>query len=314
MATAALILALSAWGCAVPDRPEPVWVTIPAGATLPAVAESLETAGVVRSATSFRWYVSWRGKTQSLKPGVYDLRPDLHLAQVADALIRGVAPLDSIVIPAGITLVEAAPLFQRQLGIPQDRLLSVLEDRELVRRAGARGVTIEGYLFPGKYYVREGMTPEKIVSEMVDRFEQAWPPEWTSRLDTLGMNRDEIVTLASIVEAEARYDQDRLLISSVYHNRLASGLRLQADPTVNYALGERRRLFNKDYDVDSPYNTYLIDGLPPAPIGQPSKASLVAALYPAESDYLYFVAGPDGWHHFSRTYTEHLETIRELRP
>jgi len=306
------LLAIGA--CEVPERPDPVWVTVPNGATLQAVAESLEVAGVVRSATSFRWYVKWRGKADSLRPGIYDLRPDLHLAHVVNALVRGVPPLDSIVIPPGITLAEAVPLFERQLGITANDLMEVARNNALVRRSGARGPTLEGYLYPGKYYVRIGMSPEEILSRMVDRFEEAWAPEWNGRLDSLGLNRDELVTLASIVEAEVRFDQDRLLVASVYHNRLTAGLRMQADPTIIYALGERRRLYNTDYDLDSPYNTYLIDGLPPTPIGQPSAASLLAALYPADTDYLYFVAGPDGWHHFSRTYAEHLQTIRELRP
>jgi UPF0755 protein len=148
---------------------------------------------------------------------------------------------------------------------------------------------------------------------MVAEFEDQWRPEWNARLEELGMSRDEIVTLASIIEGEARHSGDRPYVSSVYHNRLDRGMRLQADPTVIYALGRRRRLFERDYELSSRYNTYRIDGLPPHPIGQPSAASIEAALYPRRTNFLYFVAGEDGKHVFSRTYSDHLATIRAIR-
>jgi len=134
-----------------------------------------------------------------------------------------------------------------------------------------------------------------------------------ARLDTLGLSRHELVTLASIIQGEGGDAGELALISSVYHNRLAQGLRLQADPTVVYARGARNRLYNKHYGFHSPYNTYQVTGLPPGPIGQPSVASIVAALYPAETDFLYFVATRDGHHAFSRSYREHLATIRTVR-
>jgi UPF0755 protein len=148
---------------------------------------------------------------------------------------------------------------------------------------------------------------------MVAEFEGRWRPEWDTRLVELGMTRHEAVILASIIEGEVRYGPDRKFVSSVYHNRLERGMRLQADPTVIYALGLRRRLFQRDYRTPSPYNTYLIDGLPPGPISQPSEASIEAALYPHDTDYLYFVARGDGKHIFSRTYDEHLAATRDVR-
>jgi UPF0755 protein len=153
---------------------------------------------------------------------------------------------------------------------------------------------------------------------MVQEFEHGWKPEWTSRLDTVHMTRLEVVTLASIVEGEARADEERETIAGVYLNRLRIGMALQADPTVQYAIelatGERKkRLYTKDYRTPSPYNTYLHPGLPPGPVNSPSIRSIEAALYPADVPYLYFVAGPDGHHVFSRTYQEHLRAIREVR-
>jgi UPF0755 protein len=153
---------------------------------------------------------------------------------------------------------------------------------------------------------------------MADGFNASWKPEWNARLEALGWTRLEAVTFASIVEGEARADDERETIAGVYHNRLRIGMALQADPTVQYAIflatGRRRpRLFTRDYQFRSPYNTYLHPGLPPGPVNSPSRRSIEASLYPAQVQYLYFVAGPDGRHVFSRTYNEHLRAIAKVR-
>ena len=153
---------------------------------------------------------------------------------------------------------------------------------------------------------------------MAEGFKSEWKPAWDARLDSLGMNRLELVTLASIVEGEARADDERETIAGVYRNRIRIGMALQADPTVQYAISLKRgrrksRLFEKDYQFKSPDNTYLNPGLPPGPVNSPSRRSLEAALYPANVQFLYFVARPDGRHVFSRTYREHLRAIRQIR-
>ena len=153
---------------------------------------------------------------------------------------------------------------------------------------------------------------------MAEGFRAAWKPEWNARLGALGWTQAQLVTFASIVEGEARADDERETIAGVYHNRLRIGMALQADPTVQYAIflatGKRRpRLFTKDYQFRSPYNTYLHPGLPPGPVNSPSLRSIEAALNPAKVPYLYFVAGPDGRHVFSKTYTEHLRAIARVR-
>ncbi len=148
---------------------------------------------------------------------------------------------------------------------------------------------------------------------MVEEFETRWRLEWSRGAKSMGFSRDELVTLASIVSGETREASDRPLVASVYLNRLRCGMRLQADPTVVYALGSRRRLQNRDYRTPSPYNTYLNDGLPPHPIGQPSTASIVAVLHPPSTEFLFFVAGADGKHVFSDSYREHLAAIRKIR-
>jgi UPF0755 protein len=153
---------------------------------------------------------------------------------------------------------------------------------------------------------------------MVDGFRASWDSSWTRRLDTLGMSQLEVLTLASIVEGEARVDSERETIAGVYRNRLRLGMPLQADPTVQYAIelatGHRKpRLYEKDYAFPSPYNTYLNPGLPPGPVDSPSRRSIEAALYPAKVPYLYFVASPDGHHSFSQSYEEHLQNVRRAR-
>jgi UPF0755 protein len=218
-----------------------------------------------------------------------------------------------LVIPPGVTLREAAPIIESQFGLANRQFWAAATDASLRRRLKTRGQTIEGYLFPGTYLLRAGETATGVLTAATEALQRFWTDERRQRLDALGFARDEIMTLASIVEGEVRFDFERPIVSSVYHNRLAAGMRLQADPTVIYALGERRRLFNRDYDIDSPFNTYLIDGLPPHPINQPSAASIDAALYPDSTDYLFFVAAPDGTHHFSSSYADHIKAIRDLR-
>jgi UPF0755 protein len=210
-------------------------------------------------------------------------------------------------------LTELAQSVERQLGVPADSIHAAARTPLLLEAVRARGPTLEGYLYPSTYFVRVGATALEIVRQMVSEFESRWQASWDERLDELALTRDEVVTLASIIEGEARHPEDLKYVASVYHNRLRRGMRLQADPTVNYALGVRRRLFSRDYSVNSPYNTYQIDGLPPHPIGQPSSSSLEAALYPRQSDFYYFVADSAGRHVFSRTYGEHLQAIRRIR-
>lgn len=298
-------------GCASAPSRELIDVTIPPGSSIDAVAESLASSGVIKSAKAFRLYARMEGVTGSISPGVYYLAPK-PLGEVLRLLQQGPS-LAKLIVPEGATLAEIAAIVERLLGITTENFLAAARDPKLLDRVGARGEILEGYLYPTTYYVNVTITPAELVRQMVGEFERRWRPQWTGRAKAIGYSRDELVTLASIVSGETRDDVDRPLVASVYHNRLARGMRLQADPTVVYALGQRRRLRNRDYLIDSPYNTYLIDGLPPHPISQPSSASIEAVLGRARTDYLYFVAGADGKHVFSATYRGHLAAIRKIR-
>jgi len=174
--------------------------------------------------------------------------------------------------------------------------------------------TLEGYLFPDTYVFPDGETARAAIDAMVRRFEQVWKPEWTARLDTLHMSRNDVMALASIVEKEARLGPERPVIAAVYSNRLQHGMLLQADPTVQYALGKHvARVYYKDLEVESPYNTYKHKGLPPGPIASPGRSSIEAALYPANVPYEFFVAFPDGHHEFRRDLAGHEQAKLEAR-
>jgi UPF0755 protein len=202
------------------------------------------------------------------------------------------------------------------LRIPRDSFFAAVRDTTLQRELGIRvnPAGVEGYMYPTTYTVPVGIKARDLVRVMTHEFIERWPPEWDGRLAQLGMTRHEVVTLASIIEAEVRYRPDRPYVSAVYHNRLRRRMALQADPTINYAYGRRlRRVWEKNLQIRSPYNTYLHPGLPPGPISQPSDSSLYAALDPAPAGFIYFVAQPDGKHVFSETYADHLAAIRRAR-
>jgi len=308
---ARLIFAIAA--CSVPEAQNAVWVTIPPGDSVSAVAESLAASGIVGSAQSFERFARMGRKHLGIQPGVYPMRPGTPMGQVLVELRKGRAPVRYVEVQPGIWLSELAPVFEYALGIDPESLAVAARDPELLASVGARGETIEGYIYPTAYYVPVEAGALEVLRQMVDTFEARWSPEWSARLEWLDLTRDELMTLASVIEGEDPHEEDRLLVSSVYSNRLADGLRLQADPTVVYALQRRQRLYNKDYGLDSEYNTYRIYGLPPAPINQPTTASILAALYPDSTDFYYFVARTDGRHLFSRSYREHLTTIRQIR-
>jgi UPF0755 protein len=292
-------------------------VSIPRGATLDAAIDSLVAHGVLTSATMFRPYARSRGLQSSLKSGVYALPERAGWRHLVAALSSGRGAEARFTVREGLTAAEVGEIAERQLHIPKDSFLAALTDAEALANAAvppSGDSTVEGYLFPTTYVVPVGLGARELVRVMTHEFDEQWRPEWTARLDTLKLTRHEVVTLASIVEAEVRYPPDREYVAAVYMNRLRRGMALQADPTVLYAHGRRlARVWEKHLRIQSPYNTYLHPGLPPGPIGQPGLASIAAALYPKPVGYLYFVAQTDGKHVFSQTYAQHLAAIRAIR-
>ncbi len=309
---ALLAVVLFLGGC----NPRPhgtVRITIPRGMSVKAVAETLETRGVIGSAQLLGFYARTLGRQREIRAGTYDFPYPVSTRRALEILLYGREAERRITVPEGLMLSELAALVEDQLGISRDSFLTAASDPATLARFGIPGRSADGYLYPSTYFLPLDTDAREVVRRMLSEFEARWRPEWDERLEALGLSRHQAVTLASIIEGEVRYDPDRPWVSSVYHNRLRRRMRLQADPTVIYALGRRRRLYEKDYQFPSPYNTYLIDGLPPGPIGQPSTASIEAALNPAKSDFLYLVARSDGKHIFSRTLREHLDAVAAVR-
>jgi UPF0755 protein len=293
-------------------------VRVPPGATVTAVAESLHAHGVITDRRRFRLTARLRRLDRSLQAGVYDFRRGERMDIVLAALATGQTAALRFTVPEGITLAELAALAEAQLGMSADSIVAAAARLAAEGILGEPSTSLEGFLLPETYTLPVEPTAELLVRAMADGFKGAWRPEWDARLDTLGMTRRQAVTLASIVEGEARVQSERATIAGVYHNRLRQRMPLQADPTVQYAIqlatGRRKpRLYIRDYRFPSPYNTYLHPGLPPGPISSPGLASIEATLHPADVPWLYFVARGDGSHEFSRTYREHVNAINRIR-
>jgi len=311
------LLLLAACGSPAPDAPLEQ-VTIPPGATLRAVSESLAAHQILEHPKWFRTLARLKRDDRRVQAGIYELRQGERASTVLRILREGRGKLARFTVPEGETLRGVAQMAEEQLDISADSFLAATTDTARLRAAGAEGPSYEGWLHPETYLVPLTIVPEDLVDLMVRASVSLWTPEREARRDSMGMTRLEVLTLASIVEGEALVDEERPVIAGVYLNRLRLRMPLQADPTVQYgmelATGQRKpRLYTKDYKFPSPYNTYLNPGLPPGPINSPGTASIDAVLNPASVPYLFFVAGPDRRHVFSRTYREHLTAIRRVR-
>lgn len=309
------LLALA--GCAsTPGEPEQF--TIPKGASFRAITDTLQAHGVIGNAFVFKVLARVQRLDRAVKAGTYRLPRHSRSWDVISALEKGDQLLVKVTIPEGLTVLEMAPLVATQLGVPADSFTAAARDTALAQGVATALPSLEGVLLPETYLVPQGTTARDFARIMTEEFARVWKPEWSARLDTLGLTRAQLLALASIVEGEARVDEERAVIAGVYLNRVRRGMPLQADPTVQYAIqlktGERKpRLLNKDYQFPSPYNTYLHPGLPPGPVNSPGLRSIEASLFPADVPYLFFVAGLDGRHVFSRTYAEHLRAIAQVR-
>lgn len=300
---------LAACGDRTPRR-----VVIPSGATFRAAADSLARNGIIRFPRAFRAYASFTKRDRSIRAGTYEFRSSQGWGELLDMLGAGRGLIHTFTIPEGYALSAIAPIIAKSLEVPIESVTVAMRDTALRHRLDIPTPTLEGYLFPDTYTFPPGATARDAVTTMVERFETIWKPSWDSVARAMAFTRNDVMALAAIIEKEARLPEERPVISAVYHNRLRIGMRLQADPTVQYALGRHvERVLYKDLEIDSRYNTYRYVGLPPGPIASPGAASIEAALFPAHVPYLYFVAHPDGHHEFRRTFEEHTRAIREVR-
>jgi UPF0755 protein len=292
----------------------PARVIVPRGASFAQATDSLAKAKLVGSPRMFRLYGRLSGGDRNIKPGTYLIKPGTPWTDIVSALNGGRGLVNTITIPEGYSILQITPLLARTLKVPVDSVNVAMRDTALLARLDIPNPTLEGYVFPDTYAFPVGTTARQAVREMVYAFERRWKPDWDSSLTELKINRNDLVTMASIVEKEARVAEERPVIAGVYYNRLRKGMLLQADPTIQFALGRHvGRVLYKDLEIKSPYNTYIHKGLPPGPIASPGAASLAAAAHPANVPYLYFVATRDGHHEFRMTLDEHVNAIRQVR-
>jgi UPF0755 protein len=309
--TAGLLLA----ACGKPTG-EPVRMRVPPGASFGSVTDTLVAHGIVRSRWWFGLYARLAGATENIKAGTYEFTPGTPWRTVLGDLTAGRILTEKLVIPEGWDLRQIAPRLAELAGLNPDSVLQMLRDTAAASRWNVPGPTLEGYLYPATYTVPADAPLDTLIGRLVEEFQSVWTPARQARADSIGMSERQVVTLASIVQKEARHRDELPLIAAVYRNRLRLGYLLQADPTVQYALGKHHeRLLYADIQkvADSPYNTYRHRGLPPGPIASPDTEAIDAVLHPADVRYLYFVAAPDGSHVFSRTLIEHNRAVARMR-
>lgn len=316
-AAAALVALLLLAACAGSNE-STVRLVIPRGASVRSAAESLAAHQVIDSKQWFRLRVRMSGLDRKLQPGLYEFEPRASVETVLRKLTSGDAIHIRLTLPEGATLFDLARATERKASVPAGALLAAARDSGLRARYAIPGESVEGWLRPETFDFPALVTPREILDRFLAARQSSWDSTWDRRAEGAGLTRSQLLTLASIVEAEAKLPEDRPLIAGVYLNRMRMGMPLQADPGIQYAYllrdGARKsRLFNTDYALNSPWNTYQHPGLPPGPVGNPSNEAIEAVLAPAQTQYLYFVAGSDGAHRFSRTYQDHLNAIRKLR-
>ena len=279
---------------------------IPTGSSLYKVSNILKKNNIIKNETSFILAVTLMGYEKKLQAGKFNLQKDTNNFQLIKKLVYGNESLVSVTVLEGWSLNQISEEIEKKIGIKQIDFLEVSRHPQFLKKLGIAAKSLEGYLFPETYFFSERVSPESIIETMVFQFKKNFSTDFKNRMREIGFNEIEVITLASIIEGEAIFDIERSKVSSVYHNRLKKGMKLQADPTIQYIIeGPPRRLLNKDLKIESPYNTYLNYGLPPGPINNPGLQSIKAALFPKETNFYYFVAKGDGYHTFTQTEKEH---------
>jgi len=289
------------------------FVEVPTGSGVAAIGTRLAEAGVVRDPVSFRYAVWLIGGSKTLKAGEYRFDRAMTPEEVARKLARGDVYLRQITFREGLTIRDMAALFEQHGFGPRQAFVDAASRPDAIRGLDPAAADLEGYLFPDTYALPRRATADTLVQMMVARFQRQVGGDLPQRAAAAEMSVHEAVTLASIVEKETGKPDERPLVAAVYGNRLNIGMGLQCDPTVIYALQragrDTKNLTREDLQYDSPYNTYRYSGLPPGPIASPGKASIDAALNPADVPYLYFVSRNDGSHAFATTLEEHNKNV-----
>ena len=288
--------------------------TLSSGQGLKKTANALEREGLISNALRFTILARLDKKDTLLQAGEYILSTGMTPREILGQLVEGRVHLYRLTIPEGYNLAQIAAAVAAAGLDTEDEFLNAARNEDLTRDLGIDAHTLEGYLFPDTYYFPRGLDSATIIATLVKQFRIAFKPEWEARAAELGMTVHDVVTLASIIEKETGAPEERPLISSVFHNRLEKGMRLETDPTVIYGIPDFDGNIKRHHlETHTPYNTYKIKGLPPGPIASPGALALEAALFPAPSDYLYFVSKKDGTHQFSKTIKDHNAAVRKYQ-
>lgn len=284
-----------------------VVVTIPKGASLSEVGEILQSNNIVSSKLIFKLVAMIRGEQRSVKAGDYQLKTSSDAGEVLDLLISGKTLVYAVTIPEGYNIFQVADLLEQKGLATRKEVLSASQEEMFLKELGIETCSLEGVLFPDTYFIRpsEKGSAKSIIRKMVNRFREVYDLNVREVAQRNGWSLAQVITLASLIEKEAKANE-HALVSAVFHNRLRRNMRLQSDPTVIYGIKPMgAKITRSDLDRKHPYNTYQISGLPPGPIANPGKDSLVAAVNPADVDYLYFVSKNDGTHQFSTNLADH---------
>jgi UPF0755 protein len=274
------------------------------------IALVLKEKGVIRFALPFRMMAKLTRTDRKLKAGLYRMSPRLSLWRVLIILSQGKSELLTLKVPEGFTVEQIGFELEKMKVTTTADFLTAVRDRDLIKSLGIQGPSLEGYLFPETYRVPLGAGAQALVELMVHQFLESVGPGFDLQCSRQGLRPYQIVILASIVEKEARLDEERALVAGVLYNRLRKKMRLQVNATLNYILNTKNPWFtNEQLNIQSPYNTYAHRGLPPTPICNPGLASLQAVLNPEEKTYLYYVAQGDGSHLFAETWEEHNKNV-----
>ncbi len=299
-------------------RPQQVFVDVPKGTSRWGVAGILRHDDVIRSRLAFALFSGWHFR-RPLQAGEYFFDQPVNSREVFWKISHGRIFVRTILIPEGWTMFDIAAEIEQQKICSRQEFLTAAHDTSLISDLDPQAQSLEGFLFPSTYEFTRHSTCEQVVKRMVQNFRAVWDVMDTqsSQALSLGFTPEQIVTLASLVERETPNGEERPLVAGVFYNRLRLKVPLQCDPTVQYAMGlagqPEKEVRPQDLRIDSLYNTYEHPGLPPGPIANPGEASLRAALSPASTDYLYFVANDKGGHFFSRTLAEHNRNVARLR-
>jgi UPF0755 protein len=296
---------------------EKVWkeVQVTEGMSFKAIAGELKKEGIIRYRGYFEIIGRLQGISRKVRVGYYGLSSNMSLWEVLDRLRKGSVIEYEVVVPEGYNLYQIGwTLSGTPLISEPHEFIDLVKNKKYVHSLGIEADTLEGYLFPDTYYLPKGIKLEDIPRKMVQRYRAVFTDSKRNRAKELGFTEQQVITLASIVEKEAKVDSERKLIAAVYHNRLKQGMRLQADPTAVYGTKAWiTKITKDDLKRRSPYNTYLHKGLPPGPIANPGEGAILATLYPEKVDYLYFVAQGDGSHFFSKDFHAHEQAIGRYR-